>query len=98
VIAQDPVFLRPQPRNSRSRLTVHEVGPELDGDSLQRVERMREQEQLGFGVDCGALHAFCIPGVADFKPPMRRFNIHITRAADYVTRRRVDDRERLRAL
>src|SRR5690348_12770760 len=65
VIAQDAVLLRTEALDRRTRGMIEPVRAEFDGDAAQRLERVREQEPLAFGVDRGALRALRIPGVAD---------------------------------
>ena len=66
--AQDAVLLRTEARDRGARLMVHEMRAELDRDRIELLERMAEQQQLRLGIQGGALHALCIPRVADFEP------------------------------
>ena len=65
VVAQDAVLLRAQPLDRRARLEVEEVGAELDGDAAERLERVRQQQQLALGIYARPLRALRVPRVAD---------------------------------
>src|SRR5258707_15396456 len=82
MIAQHAILLRAQPGDRGARRVVEPVRAELDGDAPELLERVRKQQQLALGVDRAALHAFCIPGVADFQPAIGRIDVEIARATD----------------
>lgn len=74
-------------------LPVHRRGAELDGDALERLEGMREEKQLRFGVESSSLNAFTIERVADFQATVCFIAIAIGRHPDSGTRGSLDERE-----
>src|SRR5262245_41518911 len=94
VVSQDAVELCAKALNSPAALMVEGVRAEFDRDAVERLECMRQQEELALGVESRALDALAVPGRADLDPPIDRIDVHIgshsNRATDWV----VDDRER----
>src|SRR5690606_10499207 len=62
VLAQDALLLGAQAGDGGSRCGVERAGVETDAGAAHRFERVAEQQQLGFGVQAGALHRARIPG------------------------------------
>ena len=60
--AEDAVELGSEALDGAAALMVHEMGAELDGDTVEGFEGVPEQEQLGLGVEAAALDALGIPG------------------------------------
>ena len=65
MMANHPILLRTQPLDRPLRGEIEIVGAQTDHLAAQRVEGVREQQQLAGRVDVAALPALCIPGVAD---------------------------------
>src|SRR5207302_446448 len=55
MIAQHAVLLRAEAHNRFARGVIEPVRAKLDGDALERFERMREQQQFALGIDRRAL-------------------------------------------
>jgi hypothetical protein len=98
VIAEDAILFRAETRDRLARGEVEEARAKLDGDAGERLERMREQQELRFRVERRALDPLRVPRVADFQPPMHGVHVEIACAADDVVGRRIADDERQRAL
>ena len=90
VTAQHAVLLGAEACDRRAALLVHPVRPELDGDAVQRLERVRQQQALGFGVQRGPLHALRVPRRPDLETPVRGVDVHERRHADCLVARRLD--------
>ena len=72
VVAQHAVLLGAEPLDRDPRSVIEPVRPKFHRDAAQHLERMRQQQQLAFGVDRRALRALRIPGVPDLEPPVGR--------------------------
>ena len=75
MLAQDAVELGPHPFDGTAALLVENVGPELDREAVERVEGMRQQKQLGLGVNRRSLDAARIPCTTDFDPRARKVDM-----------------------
>src|SRR5437867_8674672 len=70
MVAQDGVLLGAQPRDRLAGRMVEPVRAKLNRDTCELFECVREQHQLAFGVDRGALRAPGLPGVAELEAPV----------------------------
>jgi hypothetical protein len=96
-VAQDSVLLGAQALDRLARAEIEEARAEFDRDAAERFERVREQQQLAFGIDRRALHTFCVPRVADLETPIRGVDVEIARRSDDIARRDLADDEHHRA-
>ena len=87
VVAQHAVLLGAEAFDRDTRRVVEPVGAEFDRDAAQHFERVRQKQQLAFGVDRRALHALGIPGMPDLEAPARRVDVEIAGAPDDVSGR-----------
>jgi hypothetical protein len=74
-VPQDALEVRPQPLEGAPGRLVAGVGLEADPDHAQRLERVLQEQQLGFGVDARPLGRGGQPGPADLngiRPGVRR--------------------------
>ena len=65
MMPQDTVFLGAQPFDRPLRAEIEVVGPQADDLAAERIEGVRQEQQLARPVDGSALPAVAIPGVAD---------------------------------
>ena len=79
-----------------SRFRVEDVGPQLDADALHPIERVSQQQQLGFRVERRSLKGAAEPGPADFGAAMLAVDVCEPRAADGAAGGSIDDGERKR--
>src|SRR5690606_32074704 len=56
MVADDAVALGAQPLDRSARAVVEPTGLEPDRYAAHGLERMREQQSLGLGIEAGALH------------------------------------------
>ena len=81
-MAQDALSDRAQLGNRGLRARVAQVGAELHPVHPQRLEGVREQEQLALRVDDRAPHRRDVPRRADLHAPVLRHRIEVAGAAD----------------
>ena len=93
-----PSWCAPSLAIARAAGEVEPMGAELDGDAAQRFERVRQQQQLAFGVEPGALHAPRVPGVSDLEAAVPGVDIEVARRPDDVAAGVVACHERHRTL
>ena len=91
--AENAVEFGAKALDSTAALVVHEVSAELDGDAVEILEGVAEEEQLGLGIEAGTLDALRIPGRADLDAAVGGVDIHISGHADGLTAVRIDDGE-----
>jgi hypothetical protein len=83
--AQDAVLLGAQALDRRPGLPVVPVGAELDGDAVQGVEGVPEQQQFRLGVGAAALGRPGVPGRTDLHPPVRGVHVHVGGHPDHLS-------------
>ena len=59
-------------------LVVEEVRSKLNGDAVQLLKGMGQQQALGLGVERAALHAFAVPGRTNFYAPVGGVDVHVS--------------------
>ncbi len=82
VIAQDAVLFGAQSRDGVPRGMVEPAGAELHRAATQDLERMREQQQLGLGIQRGPLHPLRVPGPADLDAAVIGIDVAVSGTAD----------------
>ena len=85
---------RPQPLDGSTTLTVEGMSPKFNGNGLQSLERMRQQQQLAFGIQARTLNAASIPSGAYLDTPVPRIDVHVCRHPDRLLDRLVDHGKR----
>src|SRR5262249_3521587 len=93
VAAQDAVEFGSQPLDAAPARVIEEVRAEFDGDAIEPLESMREQQELALRVDFGALGALAIPSRADLDALVDGIDIEKGRHADGRSGNEVDDGE-----
>ena len=78
VATKHAVQLSPQTLNAGTALLVEEMGAEFNGNTLQLLKGMLQQQQLTFGIECRALHAPAVPGGANFHASVAIVNVHVS--------------------
>src|SRR2546426_8129773 len=82
VVPDHPVLLRSQRFDRALRGQVEIVGAQAHDLAAQRLEGVREKQQLAGGIDVAALPALRVPGVADLDAIGGHDDVRITGAAD----------------
>jgi hypothetical protein len=91
--AEDAVEFGAEAFDGAAALLIHEVGAELDGDAGEGVEGVGEEEELGLGVEGGALDAAGVPGGADLEAAVEGVDVHVGGHADGLAGGAVEDGE-----
>lgn len=86
-------LFRAQSFNCFSGNCVIHVGLELHSLTFQLLEGIPEQQEFGFRIDSGTLPLFSDPGPANFKSPVRRIHISVSRRSTDLRVLSVDDRK-----
>ena len=67
--------------DAAAALLVEKMRAELYRNAIELLEGVAEQQQFALGIERAALHAFGVPGRADFDPPVGGVDIHVGRHA-----------------
>ena len=94
VLAEDALLHGSKPQDRGARFLVIDVRLEFDSPALQHVERVPQLQQLGFGINVGALERGSDPGYADFKTPVLPLDVVMARRTNGFIRRQIDCRKR----
>ena len=98
VVAQHAILFCAQPRDGGARGMVEPTGFETDANAAHRLERMPQQQQLGFSIQAAALHAPLVPGVADVQARHACIQCVVAGTAHYLARRVLDHERQRRCL
>jgi len=90
VVAQHTVEFGAQPLDGAAAWLVEKMRAEFDGDAVEPLKGMAQQQALGLGVEGRALHTLAVPGRADFDAAVGGVDVHVGGHADRPARGRID--------